>query len=158
MVHNTSLMLLELDIDYFSCCALTVLPKLEYFVDFLIERWATLYICSMAPAVVSSDFTCPLFFSAFCLYWWRGVKYQRSYKSDKEEFRVPPVKPQTNYKYLLLHVLYIPLCLLMCSRCFSFGIGEGASSALINGLAREGGGHAQFITGTERMQPKVRQS
>ncbi|XP_017294736.1 von Willebrand factor A domain-containing protein 5A [Kryptolebias marmoratus] len=43
-------------------------------------------------------------------------------------------------------------------RCFSFGIGEGASSALVNGMAREGGGHAQFITGTERMQPKVMQS
>ncbi|XP_039478715.1 von Willebrand factor A domain-containing protein 5A-like isoform X5 [Oreochromis aureus] len=47
--------------------------------------------------------------------------------------------------------------LLYC-RCFSFGIGEGASSALINGMAKEGGGHAQFITGTERMQPKVMQS
>ncbi|XP_049431846.1 von Willebrand factor A domain-containing protein 5A-like [Epinephelus fuscoguttatus] len=43
-------------------------------------------------------------------------------------------------------------------RCFSFGIGEWASSALINGLAKEGGGHAQFITGEERMQPKVMQS
>ncbi|KAK2846962.1 hypothetical protein Q5P01_009961 [Channa striata] len=43
-------------------------------------------------------------------------------------------------------------------RCFSFGIGEGASSALINGLATEGGGHAQFITGTDRMQTKVMQS
>ncbi|XP_042338746.1 von Willebrand factor A domain-containing protein 5A-like, partial [Plectropomus leopardus] len=43
-------------------------------------------------------------------------------------------------------------------RCFSFGIGEGASSALINGLAKEGRGHAQFITGEERMQPKVMQS
>ncbi|KAF3693018.1 von Willebrand factor A domain-containing protein 5A [Channa argus] len=43
-------------------------------------------------------------------------------------------------------------------RCFSFGIGEGASSALINGLAKEGGGHAQFITGTDRMQTKVMQS
>ncbi|XP_062274902.1 von Willebrand factor A domain-containing protein 5A-like isoform X1 [Scomber scombrus] len=43
-------------------------------------------------------------------------------------------------------------------RCFSFGIGEGASSVLINGLAKEGGGHAQFITGTDRMQPKVMQS
>ncbi|XP_059187468.1 von Willebrand factor A domain-containing protein 5A-like isoform X2 [Centropristis striata] len=43
-------------------------------------------------------------------------------------------------------------------RCFSFGIGEGASSALISGLAKEGGGHAQFITGTDRMQPKVMQS
>ncbi|KAG7479510.1 hypothetical protein JOB18_027010 [Solea senegalensis] len=43
-------------------------------------------------------------------------------------------------------------------RCFSFGIGEGASSALITGMAKEGGGHAQFITGTDRMQPKVMQS
>uniref|UniRef100_A0A3P9NI16 von Willebrand factor A domain-containing protein 5A-like n=1 Tax=Poecilia reticulata TaxID=8081 RepID=A0A3P9NI16_POERE len=43
-------------------------------------------------------------------------------------------------------------------RCFSFGIGEGASSELINGMAREGGGHAQFIVGKERMQPKVMQS
>uniref|UniRef100_A0A3Q2W1S2 VWFA domain-containing protein n=1 Tax=Haplochromis burtoni TaxID=8153 RepID=A0A3Q2W1S2_HAPBU len=43
-------------------------------------------------------------------------------------------------------------------RCFSFGIGEGASSALINGMAKEGGGHAQFITDTDRMQAKVMQS
>ncbi|XP_053336108.1 von Willebrand factor A domain-containing protein 5A-like isoform X1 [Clarias gariepinus] len=43
-------------------------------------------------------------------------------------------------------------------RCFSFGIGEGASSALITGLAENGSGHAQFITGTERMQAKVMQS
>lgn len=46
---------------------------------------------------------------------------------------------------------------LLYVRCFSFGIGEGASSALITGVAKEGGGHAQFITGTDRMQPKVRQ-
>ncbi|KAM3875308.1 von Willebrand factor A domain-containing protein 5A-like [Diretmus argenteus] len=45
-----------------------------------------------------------------------------------------------------------------CHRCFSFGIGEGASSALITGVAKEGGGHAQFITGADRMQPKVMQS
>ncbi|XP_056308368.1 von Willebrand factor A domain-containing protein 5A-like [Danio aesculapii] len=43
-------------------------------------------------------------------------------------------------------------------RCFSFGIGEGASTSLITGLAREGSGHAQFITGSERMQPKVMES
>ncbi|XP_048039819.1 von Willebrand factor A domain-containing protein 5A-like isoform X5 [Megalobrama amblycephala] len=43
-------------------------------------------------------------------------------------------------------------------RCFSFGIGEGASTALITGMAREGSGHAQFITGTDRIQPKVMQS
>uniref|UniRef100_A0AAZ3Q3Z9 von Willebrand factor A domain-containing protein 5A-like n=1 Tax=Oncorhynchus tshawytscha TaxID=74940 RepID=A0AAZ3Q3Z9_ONCTS len=43
-------------------------------------------------------------------------------------------------------------------RCFSFGIGEGASSALISGVAKQGGGHSQFITGQDRMQPKVMQS
>nr|XP_055047561.1 von Willebrand factor A domain-containing protein 5A-like isoform X3 [Misgurnus anguillicaudatus] len=43
-------------------------------------------------------------------------------------------------------------------RCFSFGIGQGASTALITGMAREGSGHAQFITGTDRMQPKVMES
>ncbi|XP_026775070.2 von Willebrand factor A domain-containing protein 5A isoform X1 [Pangasianodon hypophthalmus] len=43
-------------------------------------------------------------------------------------------------------------------RCFSFGIGEGASSALITGLAENSSGHAQFITGAERMQAKVMQS
>ncbi|XP_030620536.1 von Willebrand factor A domain-containing protein 5A [Chanos chanos] len=43
-------------------------------------------------------------------------------------------------------------------RCFSFGIGEGASTALVNGMAKEGRGHAQFITGTDRLQPKVMQS
>ncbi|XP_076863121.1 von Willebrand factor A domain-containing protein 5A-like isoform X2 [Brachyhypopomus gauderio] len=43
-------------------------------------------------------------------------------------------------------------------RCFSFGIGEGASTALITGMAQEGSGHAQFITGTDRMQSKVMQS
>ncbi|MBN3298235.1 VMA5A protein, partial [Amia calva] len=43
-------------------------------------------------------------------------------------------------------------------RCFTFGIGEGASSSLIKGMAREGSGHPQFITGMDRMQPKVMQS
>ncbi|KAI5615375.1 von Willebrand factor A domain-containing protein 5A isoform X5, partial [Silurus asotus] len=50
---------------------------------------------------------------------------------------------------------FIFFCL---NRCFSFGIGEGASSALIRGLAENSCGHAQFITGTERMQAKVMQS
>ncbi|XP_030621051.1 von Willebrand factor A domain-containing protein 5A-like [Chanos chanos] len=43
-------------------------------------------------------------------------------------------------------------------RCFSFGIGQGASTALVNGMAKEGCGHAQFITGKDRLQPKVMQS
>ncbi|MGH0158614.1 UNVERIFIED_CONTAM: hypothetical protein FKN15_042400 [Acipenser sinensis] len=43
-------------------------------------------------------------------------------------------------------------------RCFTFGIGEGASTALIKGMARAGSGHPEFITGKDRMQPKVMQS
>lgn len=40
-------------------------------------------------------------------------------------------------------------------RCFSFGIGEGASTSLIKGIARVSGGTAEFITGEERMQSKA---
>ncbi|XP_015283000.1 PREDICTED: von Willebrand factor A domain-containing protein 5A-like, partial [Gekko japonicus] len=43
-------------------------------------------------------------------------------------------------------------------RCFSFGIGEGSSTALIKGIARAAGGSAEFITGKERMQAKALQS
>ncbi|XP_067388362.1 von Willebrand factor A domain-containing protein 5A-like [Emydura macquarii macquarii] len=43
-------------------------------------------------------------------------------------------------------------------RCFSFGIGDGASTALIKGMARAAGGSAEFITGQDRMQPKALQS
>ncbi|XP_018426332.1 PREDICTED: von Willebrand factor A domain-containing protein 5A-like [Nanorana parkeri] len=40
-------------------------------------------------------------------------------------------------------------------RCFAFGIGEGASTSLIKGMARAGNGTFEFITGKDRMQPKV---
>ncbi|XP_053902402.1 von Willebrand factor A domain-containing protein 5A-like [Malaclemys terrapin pileata] len=43
-------------------------------------------------------------------------------------------------------------------RCFSFGIGERASTALVKGIARAAGGSAEFITGQDRMQPKALQS
>ncbi|XP_028649381.1 von Willebrand factor A domain-containing protein 5A-like [Erpetoichthys calabaricus] len=43
-------------------------------------------------------------------------------------------------------------------RCFTFGIGEGASTALIKGMAKAGTGHFQFVSGKDRMQLKVMQS
>ncbi|MBZ3871075.1 von Willebrand factor A domain-containing protein 5A [Sciurus carolinensis] len=43
-------------------------------------------------------------------------------------------------------------------RCFSFGIGEGASTSLIKSIARVSGGTSEFITGKDRMQFKVLRS
>ncbi|XP_075695941.1 von Willebrand factor A domain-containing protein 5A-like isoform X2 [Rhinoderma darwinii] len=40
-------------------------------------------------------------------------------------------------------------------RCFTFGIGEGASTSLIKGMARAGNGTFEFITGKDRMQTKA---
>ncbi|CAH6862818.1 Vwa5a [Phodopus roborovskii] len=40
-------------------------------------------------------------------------------------------------------------------RCFAFGIGEGASTSLIKGIARVSGGTAEFITGKDRIQTKA---
>ncbi|XP_068121245.1 von Willebrand factor A domain-containing protein 5A-like [Hyperolius riggenbachi] len=40
-------------------------------------------------------------------------------------------------------------------RCFTFGIGEGASTALIKGVARVASGTYDFISGKDRLQPKV---
>uniref|UniRef100_A0A672M1M8 von Willebrand factor A domain-containing protein 5A-like n=1 Tax=Sinocyclocheilus grahami TaxID=75366 RepID=A0A672M1M8_SINGR len=59
-------------------------------------------------------------------------------------------------RHLNVHLTY--LLVYRVFRCFSLGIGEGASAALITGMAREGSGHAQFITDTDRMQPKVKLS
>ncbi|XP_076968716.1 von Willebrand factor A domain-containing protein 5A-like isoform X1 [Tamandua tetradactyla] len=40
-------------------------------------------------------------------------------------------------------------------RCFSFGIGEGASTSLIKGIARVAGGTSEFINSRSRMQTKA---
>ncbi|XP_004688858.1 PREDICTED: von Willebrand factor A domain-containing protein 5A [Condylura cristata] len=43
-------------------------------------------------------------------------------------------------------------------RCFSFGIGEGASTSLVKGIARASGGTSEFITSNDRMQSKALRS
>lgn len=53
----------------------------------------------------------------------------------------------------VLCMWHIMLCLLC--RCFTFGIGSGASTALVEGLAQAGNGAAEFVKEGERMQPKV---
>jgi len=42
-----------------------------------------------------------------------------------------------------------------CCRCFTFGIGSGASSTLVRGITRAGNGSAEFIADNEQMQSKV---
>eukprot|EP00731_Ephydatia_muelleri_P002780 Em0001g2780a len=41
------------------------------------------------------------------------------------------------------------------ARCFTFGIGSGASTDLVEGLAKAGGGTSEFVKEGERMQAKV---
>jgi len=51
----------------------------------------------------------------------------------------------------VVHIVYV------CGRLFSFGIGEGASTSLVKGIARAGQGKAEFIKDGERFQPLVSQ-
>ena len=52
----------------------------------------------------------------------------------------------TNHNFSFVYITY---------RCFTFGIGSGASTALVEGLARAGNGTAEFVKEGERLQPKV---
>ena len=47
------------------------------------------------------------------------------------------------------------ICKFSSHRCFTFGIGSGVSTYLVNGLAEAGNGTAEFIQSGERLQPKV---
>ena len=51
--------------------------------------------------------------------------------------------------------LTVPVSLCYHFRVFTFGIGSGASTALVKGLAKTGNGTAEFIKEGERLQPKV---
>ena len=45
--------------------------------------------------------------------------------------------------------------MMITSRCFTFDIGLGASTALVRGIAHAGNGSSEFIADNERMQSKV---
>ena len=41
------------------------------------------------------------------------------------------------------------------SRVFTIGVGESVSHMLVDGIARTGSGSAEYVSGGERLQPKV---
>ena len=45
--------------------------------------------------------------------------------------------------------------MVVCDRSFAVGIGSGASTELVKGIATSGNGSSEFIQSGERMQPKV---
>ena len=45
--------------------------------------------------------------------------------------------------------------ILFSLRCFTIGIGSGASTRLVDGIARAGRGAAEYVLEKERLQTKV---
>ncbi|XP_068682232.1 von Willebrand factor A domain-containing protein 5A-like [Montipora foliosa] len=79
-------------------------------------------------------------------------------------FSQPPVKGHPRQLFVLsdgdvgntAEVLQLVKNHSSTTRCFTFGIGSGASTALIKGMARAGKGTAEFVTDhDDRMQAKV---